>query len=541
MNTSSTILKIASTNSRPFGLQFRSSAVYVTAIVFIAVFVDLLVYSIIIPVIPFRLQQLGYSNPSALTGWLLFAYSLGLVCATPPLAFLAERYCSRRNPMTVSLFALIGSQILFMEAKWFWLMFLARVVQGISSAAVWVVAFALLCDTVLENKFGQYLGIAMTGVRLGYLAGPPLGGLLNEKVGYRAPFILGLIFCAFDLLGRWFVIEKHEAMVWMEKVQSGSSSHLVPSMDQETRVSDAPLRQRSKLSVFTVIATLARSKRATAALLNIFINGIIFTIMEPTLPFRLQDVYLFTPYKVGIVYLIFSSPALITIPIVGYISDKFGVEWVTLVCLIASIPWWVAMSIRGPLPLLVACLAFSDILLAAVSTPLTADLAAVARDMGIGYAHVFGAYNFFYSVAGAVGPIIGGQIYSHVKSGWIVITGSVAGLLFAGAIVAMVGAGEKPIILRIKPLDPIIEQKQHMVTLSSGMYDSKTPVLPRLPELAIHSPLRLEPYQYFGPRVSRRLDLNSAGVSYDLAFWSHSELTPAKGRIRQTAGGPLII
>ncbi|KAG8803067.1 hypothetical protein FRC16_007389 [Serendipita sp. 398] len=493
MNTSSTILKIASTNSRPFGLQFRSSAVYVTAIVFIAVFVDLLVYSIIIPVIPFRLQQLGYSNPSALTGWLLFAYRFS---NTTPCIFGRKILLSKKPDDGL---------------PWFWLMFLARVVQGISSAAVWVVAFALLCDTVLENKFGQYLGIAMTGVRLGYLAGPPLGGLLNEKVGYRAPFILGLIFCAFDLLGRWFVIEKHEAMVWMEKVQSGSSSHLVPSMDQETRVSDAPLRQRSKLSVFTVIATLARSKRATAALLNIFINGIIFTIMEPTLPFRLQDVYLFTPYKVGIVYLIFSSPALITIPIVGYISDKFGVEWVTLVCLIASIPWWVAMSIRGPLPLLVACLAFSDILLAAVSTPLTADLAAVARDMGIGYAHVFGAYNFFYSVAGAVGPIIGGQIYSHVKSGWIVITGSVAGLLFAGAIVAMVGAGEKPIILRIKPLDPIIEQKQHMVTLSSGMYDSKTPVLPRLPELAIHSPLRLEPYQYFGPRVSRRLDLNSAG------------------------------
>lgn len=35
---------------------------------------DLLVYSIIIPVVPFRLEHLGYSNVSVLMGWLLFAY-----------------------------------------------------------------------------------------------------------------------------------------------------------------------------------------------------------------------------------------------------------------------------------------------------------------------------------------------------------------------------------------------------------------------------------------------------------------------------------
>lgn len=36
--------------------------------------IDLLVYSIIIPVIPFQLQNLGYSGVSALVGWLLFAF-----------------------------------------------------------------------------------------------------------------------------------------------------------------------------------------------------------------------------------------------------------------------------------------------------------------------------------------------------------------------------------------------------------------------------------------------------------------------------------
>jgi DHA1 family solute carrier family 18 vesicular amine transporter 1/2 len=35
---------------------------------------DLLVYSIIIPVLPFQLERLSYHQVSALTGWLLFAY-----------------------------------------------------------------------------------------------------------------------------------------------------------------------------------------------------------------------------------------------------------------------------------------------------------------------------------------------------------------------------------------------------------------------------------------------------------------------------------
>ena len=37
-------------------------------------FTDLLVYSIVIPVLPFQLERLGYHNVSGLVGWLLFGY-----------------------------------------------------------------------------------------------------------------------------------------------------------------------------------------------------------------------------------------------------------------------------------------------------------------------------------------------------------------------------------------------------------------------------------------------------------------------------------
>ena len=46
---------------------------------------DLLVYSSIIPVIPFQLQHLHYNHVAALTGWLLCAYVRILLCVPPHL------------------------------------------------------------------------------------------------------------------------------------------------------------------------------------------------------------------------------------------------------------------------------------------------------------------------------------------------------------------------------------------------------------------------------------------------------------------------
>ncbi|KAG8829798.1 hypothetical protein FRC17_006004, partial [Serendipita sp. 399] len=397
--------------------------------------------------IPFRLEELGYERPSALVGWLLVAYSLGLVVATPPIAFLAEKYWSRQTPLILSLLLLIGSQVLFMEAKVYWLMCLARVIQGVSSAVVWVVAFSLLCDTVPEAQIGQQLGIVMSGLTLGFLVGPPIGGVLNDKLGYRSPFIFGIAFCALDLIGRLLIIEKDDAARWI--AQGNAEEAQVGDGGENVTLSAKP-RERSQLSVLKVIVRLGRSKRAFVAFVNVFIYGITFTVTEPTLPLRLADVYGFTSLKVGVIYLATVVPSLFSTPLAGWIGDRVGVEWVTIVCLLLSTPWWAVMAIRGPLALMVTSLALGDFFLAAVVTPITADLAAVGRELdGIGYAHVFGAFNFAYSCASAVGPLIGGQIYAHVTHGWTIIMGMTSGLILLSAFFAAYGAGERPIVDRL--------------------------------------------------------------------------------------------
>jgi MFS family permease len=76
---------------------------------------------------------------------------------TIPIAMFSERYDSRRMPLIVGLVALLVSQIMLMESPVYWLMCLARVLQGISSSVVWVVGLALLCvtDSCCEHVFSK--------------------------------------------------------------------------------------------------------------------------------------------------------------------------------------------------------------------------------------------------------------------------------------------------------------------------------------------------------------------------------------------------
>ena len=90
---------------------------------------------------------------ASLQAWLYVGISnyvhifCNLLCqstATPPIAALSERYQNRKYPLICGQVFLIGSQILLMEAPTYWLMVMARVMQGVSSSMIWVVGLALL-------------------------------------------------------------------------------------------------------------------------------------------------------------------------------------------------------------------------------------------------------------------------------------------------------------------------------------------------------------------------------------------------------------
>lgn len=485
-----------SSNRKPWGLRWRSSVWFITTVVGFGITTDLLVYSIIIPVLPFQLERLSYHKVSSLTGWLLCAYSAGLVLSTIPIAMHSERYSMRRMPLILGLLALIASQVMFMLAPNYAVMAVARVLQGISSSMVWIVGLALLCDTTPEKNVGRQLGIAMTGLSVGLLVGSPAGGVLYTRFGFRAPFIFASLCAVVDLFLRLLIIERDVALKWgydpseptavvMTEAPDASSipdiqlasipiAHVHGSTDigtnevEETIVSDKleppkaqklsiaqkpitdPTLVRRATPLLSVVIRLSQSPRALVALTMSFVYGLVQSMQEPSLPLHLQSVWNFNSDRVGLAYLAAVLPALISSPLAGYYVDQVGSDYITCICLLLALPWWIVMTLRQSLPLFIFSLAAQSFFVSGVVAPVTTELASVSRKMaGVGYAHVYGAFNLAFGIGTAVGPVIGGQIYDRARHGWTALCCITAALIVICVTLAFCYTGANPLLVKV--------------------------------------------------------------------------------------------
>lgn len=97
-----------SSRRAPFFLRQRSSTWFIAFAVGWGVLVDLSSYSLVVPVVPFRLEALGYDDVGGKTGWLVAAYAAGLIVSSPFAAWVGARYKNRQIPLTVGLLFMAG-------------------------------------------------------------------------------------------------------------------------------------------------------------------------------------------------------------------------------------------------------------------------------------------------------------------------------------------------------------------------------------------------------------------------------------------------
>ncbi|KAJ7630469.1 MFS general substrate transporter [Roridomyces roridus] len=375
---------------------------------------------------------------------------------TIPIAMFSERYNMRRAPLLLGLILLLGSQVMMMEAPNYAVMCVSRVLQGFGSTMVWVVGLALLCESTPEHYIGKQLGLSMVGFSVGFLAGPPIGGALYTRFGFRGPFISGIIIALVDLIGRLLVIERKDALRWDYDPAAVPVTRPEEDEEKSTEGGVATLpqqeQQHSHISLAGVIARLFTSSRAVAVIVVTFLYGIIYSAQEPTLPLHAQIVWGLNSKQVGLVYLAGMIPTLFSGPLSGWLSDTRGVEWLSVICILLSIPWWGIMIIQGHLALFIVAYALASFFLSGLPSPVMAEFAAVARSIdGVGYGHVYGAFNLVYGIGTCLGPVIGGQVYAHLKDkdGWMAINLLSVGLLSVSLLLMVCYTGEEPILTRL--------------------------------------------------------------------------------------------
>lgn len=130
---------------------------------------------------------------------------------------MADRSPSRQLPFLVGLLIAFASTLLYTFARSPAMLVLGRLLQGCSVSIVFTVGLALLADTVGPDEIGQWIGFVLSGMNMGVMISPFLGGIVYQKAGYYAVCAMGLGVIGLDLLLRLLIIEKKDAKKYREE------------------------------------------------------------------------------------------------------------------------------------------------------------------------------------------------------------------------------------------------------------------------------------------------------------------------------------
>ena len=143
-------------------------------IIFLTIFVNLVGFGIIIPLLPFYAETFGASP--LVVGLLFAVFSLCQLVAAPALGDLSDRW-GRRPILIFSLAGTVVSFVMLALAHSLTMLFLARVVDGLSGGNI-STARAYVADVTEPKDRARAYGLIGAAFGLGFILGPALSGVL---------------------------------------------------------------------------------------------------------------------------------------------------------------------------------------------------------------------------------------------------------------------------------------------------------------------------------------------------------------------------
>ena len=152
-------------------------------VLFLTVFIDLVGFGIVIPVLPLYAENF-HATPMAI-GWLTGIYSGMQIIFTPILGKLSDRF-GRRPVLLVSIAGTAVGFALMGMAQSLTLLFVARILAGITGGNI-SIPQAYIADVTAPEKRSHAMGMIGAAFGLGFTFGPLIGGLMS-RISYSAPF-----------------------------------------------------------------------------------------------------------------------------------------------------------------------------------------------------------------------------------------------------------------------------------------------------------------------------------------------------------------
>jgi MFS transporter, DHA1 family, tetracycline resistance protein len=151
-------------------------------VILLTIFVNLIGFGIIIPLLPFYAQTFG-ASPLAI-GMLFAVFSICQLCAAPVLGDLSDRY-GRRPLLIFSLAGTVISFVMLALAHSLSMLFVARIIDGLSGGNI-STARAYVADVTEPKDRARAFGFMGAAFGLGFILGPALSGVLSH-ISYSAP------------------------------------------------------------------------------------------------------------------------------------------------------------------------------------------------------------------------------------------------------------------------------------------------------------------------------------------------------------------
>lgn len=232
-------------------------------VVFGTVFLDLVGFGIVLPLIPFFADSMG-ATPLVI-GVIVASYSLMQLVFSPVWGSLSDRF-GRRPLLILGLFGSAVSYLVFGLAESVAVLLVSRIVGGSMGATV-PVAQAIIADSTAPEKRARGMGMIGAAFGLGFIFGPAIGGFLSQW-GYAAPGFVAAGLTGGNAIVAVFLLPES----------------LPPERRVRSRRGWTALRQRAE-----ALRAVLRRAELTRPILVLFVMTWGFAGITTTLPLYLDD------------------------------------------------------------------------------------------------------------------------------------------------------------------------------------------------------------------------------------------------------------
>lgn len=174
-------------------------------VLFVTIFIDLLGFGLVIPILPIFSRQIGASDTEI--GLIAAVYSLMNFIFAPFWGTLSDRI-GRRPVILVSILVTAASYIIFAYSTTLFILFAARILGGIGSANL-SAAQAYISDITPPEGRAKAMGLIGAAFGLGFIFGPPLGGYLKSISSEGSVDMVGYVsaaFCIINFIMAYFLL-----------------------------------------------------------------------------------------------------------------------------------------------------------------------------------------------------------------------------------------------------------------------------------------------------------------------------------------------